>query len=195
MFDYKQSLENQKTNSQRNPNKTYLTWLYMKIREKLNSHQNILEIGAGAGISADFLKDVEILKTDILSWESNSVLGSINAENLPFKDSEFSNVIAIDVLHHTNSPHSVINESLRVTQLGGRFIIVEPFVSVLSFGIYKLFHHEDTSWRVNLKYIAEQRYEVFHGDQGISRTLFGSKKKIEELQNSIQFQTMKINNN
>ena len=85
MFDYRQSLENQKNNSQRNPNKTYLTWLYMKIREKLNSHQNILEIGAGAGISADFLKDVEILKTDILSWEGNSVLGNINAEKAELK--------------------------------------------------------------------------------------------------------------
>jgi hypothetical protein len=57
----------------------------MKIREKLNSHQNILEIGAGAGISADFLKDVEILKTDILSWEGNSVLGNINAEKAELK--------------------------------------------------------------------------------------------------------------
>jgi SAM-dependent methyltransferase len=185
MFDYRVSLENQKANSIKNPNVTYLTWLYKQIGKKLNSPKKILEIGAGAGISGHFLKDFEILKTDILSWEGNSVKGDVNAENLPFKNSEFSNVIAIDVLHHTNAPYLVINESLRVLMAGGKIIIVEPFVSLFSFGIYKVFHHEDTSWNVDLERIANEKKHAFQGDQGVSRALFGSKKQIENLQNAI----------
>ncbi len=187
MFNYKELLEIQRANSQINPNVTYLTWLYKKIRENLNSYQHNLEIGAGAGISADFLENIEILKTDILSWEGNSVRGDVDAEKLPFKDCEFSNVIALDVLHHTNSPYAVINESLRVLRFGGNLVIVEPFVSVFSFGIYKLFHHEDTSWKVDLKDLARGKTEVFHGDQGISKILFGNKKNIEDLQSTIHF--------
>jgi SAM-dependent methyltransferase len=183
VFDYRVSLEIQKKNSIKNPNITYLTWLYKLIGKKLNSHKKILEIGAGAGISGYFLKDFEILKTDILSWEGNAVKGDIDAEHLPFKNSEFSNVIAIDVLHHTNAPYLVINESLRVLRTDGKIIIVEPFVSFFSFGIYKLFHHEDTSWKVDLKRIAIEKKLAFEGDQGVSRALFGNKKQIKNLQN------------
>jgi SAM-dependent methyltransferase len=184
MTDYRKSLEQQKSNSTTNPNLTYLSWLYQKVHINLNLDANVLEIGAGAGISEDFLPDVSILKTDILSWESNSVLGNIDAEKLPFLDGEFSNVIAVDVLHHTNSPVNVINESLRVLKNGGKIIIVEPYVSIFSYSVYKLFHNEDTHWYVDLENLSQKKSEVFQGDQGISRQLFKNKKKIDDLKKS-----------
>jgi SAM-dependent methyltransferase len=181
MNDYRKSLERQKKNSQRNPNQIYLSWLYQKIATRLNPNAGTLEIGAGAGISEEFLKNIDILKTDILSWEGNSVLGNIDAEKLPFSDGEFSNVIAVDVLHHTNSPVNVVIESLRVLKNGGKLIIVEPYVSLFSYPIYKLFHDEDTHWHVDLESLSQKKSEVFQGDQGISRQMFKDKKKISSI--------------
>jgi SAM-dependent methyltransferase len=181
MNDYRKSLEQQKKNSQTDPNRVYLSWLYQKIAVRLNPNAGTLEIGAGAGISEYFLNNVNILKTDILSWEGNSVLGNIDAEKLPFLDDEFSNVFAVDVLHHTNSPINVVNESLRVLKNGGKLVIVEPYVSLFSYSIYKLFHNEDTHWHVDLESLNKKKSEVFQGDQGISRQLFKDKKKIRNL--------------
>ena len=188
MFDYRKSLAQQKINSRRDPNLTYLSWLYGIIQTELNSNQNILEIGAGAGISEDFLKNMDILKTDILSWEDNSVIGNIDAEKLPFNNGQFSNIIAIDVIHHTNSPNRVINECLRVLAPGGKLIIVEPYVSVFSYVIYKMFHHENTSWKIKIESPSRRVNEAFDGDQGVSRVLFKNKKQIDKLKNTIDFE-------
>lgn len=186
MFDYSKALEIQKTNSQKNPNLTYLSWLYSQINENLESTRNLLEIGAGAGLSENFLGKIEILRTDLLSWENNSVLGNIDGGNLPFQNNEFSGVFAIDVLHHTNSPYRVIDECLRVLGNNKKFVIIEPYVSYFSYAIYKIFHHEETSWNVDLGAIRERNEEIFNGDQGMSRILFKTKKNCQILKQQLK---------
>jgi SAM-dependent methyltransferase len=159
--------------------------MYDKIQKELGASQNTLEIGAGAGISGDFLKNNKILKTDILSWEGDSVIGNINAEKLPFQNCEFENILAIDMIHHARSPYIVLNECLRVLKVKGKIIIVEPYVSVFSYFIYKIFHHEDTSWRIDLNTLAEKVNEPFEGNQGISKELFKNEKRKSKFLQSI----------
>ncbi len=185
MTDYRITLENQKKNATQSPNKFYLQWLYSKIELKFTESKNDLEIGSGAGISEIFLKGRNILKTDILNWEGDSVQGNIDAGNLPFQSSSFMNVLAVDMLHHTKSPTLVINECLRVLDKGGRMVIIEPYVSAFSFLIYKLFHHEETSWKIDLESDRLKSDEPFDGDQGISRALFRTKKEISYLKNRL----------
>ena len=48
---------------------------------------------------------------------------------------------------HYISPLDALKECLRVTRNGGTVLLVEPYVSFLSYIPYKLFHHGDTSWR------------------------------------------------
>ena len=72
-------------------------------------------------------------------------------EKLPYKDESFNLVFAMDAIHHSISPLDAIKEVLRVTRNGGTVLLVEPYVSYLSYSPYKLFHHEDTSWRYKNK--------------------------------------------
>ena len=159
ILDYKKVLQVQRLNSRKNPNFTYLTWLYAKIQSEIEDNSSVLEIGSGAGISDDFLKGIKVLKTDILDWEDNSVIGNVDAERLPFNKNEFDYVISVDVLHHTNSPLVVLNECLRVLKPKGKLLIIEPYVSMFSFFVYKVFHHEDTSWKIDLKVMSNLEKE------------------------------------
>jgi SAM-dependent methyltransferase len=188
MDDYRITLENQRKNATQSPNVFYLQWLYGKIGLEFTESKNNLEVGAGAGISEVFLTDRSILKTDILSWEGNSVKGNIDAKNLPFQHNSFMNVLAVDMLHHTKSPIIVINECLRVLDKGGKMIIVEPYVSVFSYLIYKLFHHEETTWKLDLESVKLKNDKPFDGDQGISRTLFRTKKRISNLKETLNYE-------
>ena len=93
-------------------------------------------------------------------------------ERLPFKDSSFDAVLAFDSIHHSEQPSKAILELLRVIRKGGKIILVEPFVSPLSYLPYKIFHYEDTSWDFKEQGSIELSLRNLNpetGDQGVSR--------------------------
>ncbi len=56
-----------------------------------------------------------------------------NAESLPFKEGEFSQVIILDVLEHTKNHHKVVEELHRVLKKNGRLVISVPNDTYLSY--------------------------------------------------------------
>src|SRR5205814_926581 len=52
-------------------------------------------------------------------------------------------VLGLDVLHHLARPRAFFAEAARVLRPGGRLALVEPWVTPLSFAIYRFFHQED----------------------------------------------------
>lgn len=150
--EYMVLLKLQAANSSKSGIKTYLTWLY-RIVENLAVGSSVLEIGAGSGLSSKFIKSLEVTRTDYLPWATGSVIGNIDAQELPYRDDYFDSAIAVDAIHHIPNPIKAISQLCRVVRPGGRVVIVEPFVSYLSFLPYKFFHSEDTTW--NYKYVPE----------------------------------------
>ncbi len=146
-MDYKAILQSQTLNAVKPGLKVYFTDLYSYLNSRLDRESSYLEIGSGAGISKIFLKNENIKRTDILSWPAGSVQGEVDAHELPFSDGQFKGVIGIDMLHHMPFPYKVIKEALRVTTDDGIIVFVEPYVSFLSYPIYKIFHNEKTSFR------------------------------------------------
>ena len=186
-FDYREKLKRQVINSNTPCNKLYLTYLYNLVYEELKDQQLILEVGSGAGISKSFLPTTDIYRTDVLEFSENQVKGDVDCSKLPFPNESFNVILAVDTLHHLESPLMGLREIKRVTKFksGGKIIIVEPFVSHLSYLVYRLFHFERTSNPLLSNYkepFATENLE--DGDQALTKLLFVKKSgriKLQEL--------------
>jgi len=151
--------------------RSYFSFLYEIVNQELETFDSILEVGAGAAIGNIFVSR-NIVRTDILPFNEFNVLGDCAMERLPFKDSSFDAILAFDSIHHSEQPSKAIIELLRVIRKGGKIILVEPFVSPLSYLAYKIFHHEDTSWDFKEQGSIELSLRNLNpetGDQGVSR--------------------------
>lgn len=172
MDEYKLQLFRQRKNILNNSGlRSYFSFLYEIVNQELETFDSILEVGAGAAISNIFVSR-NIVRTDILPFNEFNVLGNCAMERLPFKDSSFDAVLAFDSIHHSEQPSKAIIELLRVIRKGGKIILVEPFVSPLSYLPYKIFHHEDTSWDFKEQGSIELSLRNLNpetGDQGVSR--------------------------
>ena len=179
MSNYDKELRKQLLNSEKPGIKEFLKILYGLVYSEVKKAKNILEIGSGAGISKMHLDSLNILRTDLFDFPMSEVKGGIDSHNLPFKDKTFDSSFAIDVLHHLAKPLTALNELKRVTNLeeGGRIVLIEPFVTFLSYPIYKIFHSEKTSNPWRKKYSEPFISEIPEdGDQALSRLLFESKE-------------------
>ncbi len=184
MQSYEKELERQLFNSQKSGIREFLRFLYNEIVAEIGQTHKILEIGAGAGISRFFLPSLNIYRTDIFEFPTSGVEGSVDSQSLPFEDKSFNSAIAVDVLHHLERPLLALEELKRVTNLetGGRIVIVEPYVSLFSYPIYRIFHTERTRnpWinTYSEPFIGDKPED---GDQALSRLLFTSTKGTEGL--------------
>ena len=159
--------------------RTYFSNIYEMVAEEIGQSEKILEVGSGAGISNIFLKQ-SVFRTDFFAFPHFNVMGGYVMESLPFNAETFDIVLAIDCIHHSKSPINSINELLRVVRKSGKVILVEPYVSYLSYLPYKLLHHESTTWyyKPKIKFDASPEYTDFaSGDQGVSKFLLRKFKK------------------
>lgn len=104
-----------------------------------------LELGGGSGNLKEFAPDV--VSTDIvpLPW-----LDAVaDAQNLPFANQSFDNIVLFDVLHHIENVTLFFNEALRVLRPGGRVVMMEPYISLASWPIYHFLHPEPVNFRQN----------------------------------------------
>jgi SAM-dependent methyltransferase len=97
-----------------------------------------LEVGGGFGNLKEYASNV--ISTDIVPFPGLDAVA--DAQALPFQDSCFDNIVAVDVLHHVERPQRFFSEAERVLRPGGRIILVEPGVTPVSWIFYKLLHPE-----------------------------------------------------
>jgi SAM-dependent methyltransferase len=161
----------------------YLKYLYTFLVVEIEQREKVLEIGAGAGTSLEFLNHPNITHTDILESLHPKIIGNVDAQSLPFIESEFNSVIGMDVLHHFQFPSKALNEIKRVLSPGGSLILVEPYVSLLSFLPYRFFHTEHTSMFQKID-LVEPLVGLLpeDGDQTIPRLLFCTKNGVRKIQ-------------
>jgi SAM-dependent methyltransferase len=172
-MDYRFLLREQLINAQIPGKRRYYEYLYNIIASHLPADGEILEIGCGAGVSKLFLPDIRVVRTDFLDWEENDLLGSIDAQNLPFQDEAFAAIFGVDMLHHVPEPFKVVTESLRVVAQNGVVIFVEPFISPFSYLFYKIFHPEDTTLGLTVEPGVPIFFETqLSGDQIIAQKVF-----------------------
>lgn len=183
MTEYAKNLLEQYKNLDLPNVRALYSYMYSLIANEFTVEQNILEVGAGLGGSAKFLKSTSIIRTDIIESKTPTVIGSVDMHNLPFSDNYFDGLFALDAIHHCEDPALAMREMFRVCKDEGKVVIIEPYVSFLSYPFYKLFHSEDVSWKLDpesLNGVVDARPNA--GNQTILQALLKSRYFQEEIQ-------------
>ena len=130
----------------------------------------ILEIGGGSGNLKEFFPHA--ISSDILfsPW-TDAVL---DAHFLPFKDATLDNIVLFDVLHHLTDPSHFFFEAQRALNRNGRIILMEPYVSWVSFLVYRFLHQEGMVCNIDpfKKNSLDKNKNRFHGNQAIPTLVF-----------------------
>jgi len=155
--------------------KNYFVDLLAPIQKEI-SEKRVLEIGAGSGISKKVLLNNNFLSTDIILDKNQLNLVS-DVYSLPFINDSFDLIFTVDVFHHLRRPEEAFFEIHRVLSSQGRLILIEPHISMLSYFIYKVFHHEKTSWRISPERLFENiTDDPLDADNSVLTSILFSKK-------------------
>jgi SAM-dependent methyltransferase len=106
---------------------------------KLSVEGKTLEVGSASGNLGDLFNDH--IFSDIVTSPWVNVVA--DAQQLPFHDASFANIVGVDVLHHINWPIYFLEEASRLLKLGGKLILLEPAITLGSWLLCKYFHVED----------------------------------------------------
>ncbi len=117
-----------------------------------------VELGSGMGNIKQFLP--HCVTTDIFN---NIWLDRVEtAYALSFSNSSVANLIMFDVFHHLEFPGLAFEEAARVVAPGGRMIIFDQDMSLLSRCVCRVFHHEPVSMGKQLHWNAPASFSPAH---------------------------------
>jgi len=133
--------------------------------------RRVVEIGAGPGFLAEWAESRRAqgmwVATDLVPAPWNHV--AADASRLPFRSGGVDHIVGVDVLHHLAEPRRFFEEASRVLTPGGAVVLVEPWVTILSYPIYRWLHPEGCDlwldpWRPFARGSAK---EAFEGDAAV----------------------------
>jgi SAM-dependent methyltransferase len=129
----------------------------------------IVELGSGIGNLKTHLPHA--ICTDLFpnSWLDVACDGY----ELPFACGTLSHLILFDVFHHIERPAAFLREASRVLTPEGRLILFEPYISLISFPVYGLLHHEPVAIRQPIDLARDvPQPRAYHAAQGNATRLF-----------------------
>ena len=115
----------------------YYRYFEQIVREFAPGRVNI-ELGGGSGMAREFIPNA--LTSDIVSTPYVDFVA--DAMQMPLPDGSVDNLFMVDVLHNLPRPARLFEEIIRVLRPGGRFIMVEPYISLFSRLVFRLAHPE-----------------------------------------------------
>jgi predicted SAM-dependent methyltransferase len=124
----------------------------------------MVEIGAGPGFFKAYCP--QLISTDVISTPYVDVV--CDAGSLPFQSGSVGALLMVDVLHHLPKPLEFLAEAGRILHPGGRLAMIEPWITLPSYILYRYFHHEDCSLAVDVhRPFGELGKEAFDGNAAI----------------------------
>lgn len=124
--------------------RVYEPW-FRALLDAVPRGARVLEVGAGPGFLAPFARaarpDLRWLASDLHPAPWNAL--AADASRLPLAGASVDAVVGLDVLHHLAAPASFFREAGRVLRPRGRLALVEPWISPLSFVVYRFLHQEE----------------------------------------------------
>ncbi len=116
----------------------YRDW-YILIRENIgNFNSAVIELGSGAGFIEEFIPHV--VKTDLLLHPFIHL--AVDGMQLPFSNARLDALVLLDVFHHLQNVKEFLDEADRTLNIGGRIVMIEPWVSNWSKIAFSIVNHE-----------------------------------------------------
>jgi SAM-dependent methyltransferase len=97
-----------------------------------------VELGGGTGNLKDYASGVCCTDIVPLPWLDVAA----DAQQLPFRSGSLANLVLFDALHHIENISLFFDEAQRTLKVGGRIIIMDPYISWASWPVYRLLHTE-----------------------------------------------------
>jgi SAM-dependent methyltransferase len=154
----------------------YAVW-FDALLDRLGSASIVLEVGAGPGFLAAHARERGVrrrwIAADLVPAAWNDL--AADATRLPFPTGAFDAIAAVDLVHHLDRPAAFFEEARRVLRTGGRIAVVEPWVTPLSFPLYRWLHPEGCRldldpWRPFGERTASEK-DPFEGDAAVVPSL------------------------
>jgi SAM-dependent methyltransferase len=150
----------------------YQVW-FAELLEQASGR--VVEVGAGPGLLAGFAREqrpeLRWTATDLIAAPWNHL--AADASRLPFLTGSVDTVLGLDVVHHLARPLDFLGEAGRILRPGGRLAVVEPWVTPLSFPVYRWLHEEGC--RLDLDptapFAGAEEKDAFAGDAAVLRRL------------------------
>jgi len=133
----------------------------------------VVELGSGPGIAKQFLPG--ILTSDIVRapWHDYEI---DITETWPFSDETLDGIVVFDVLHHVSVPRILFSEATRTLRPAGRLVVMEPYVSLCSYLVYRFLHDEKQGFDTSVSPLTLQSSpdkDPFVGNQALPGLVFG----------------------
>lgn len=97
-----------------------------------------VELGGGTGNLTDSVPGVCCTDVAAQPW-LNAVA---DAQYLPFRSESLANLVLFDTLHHIENVSLFFDEAQRTLRIGGRIIVMDPYLSWASSPVYRWLHPE-----------------------------------------------------
>lgn len=140
----------------------------------------VLELGAGIGITANYLPACTFYQSDV---EQNPWLDAvIDGEFLPFPDRSFDAIICMLALHHMPHPGAALKECSRVLSPGGHLVVLEARNSWLLRFFLRLTGHEYVDPRVDPfgSESCQRSTDNWNGNNAIGDLLFEDPMRLKQ---------------
>jgi SAM-dependent methyltransferase len=97
-----------------------------------------------------------------------------DVQRLPFQAESLGNLILFDSLHHIENVSLFFDEALRILRIGGRIIVMDPYLSWASWPIYRWFHPEPMNCAEDPLVVKPPRIDrrPFDANQAVATILF-----------------------
>ncbi len=147
----------------------YAVWFEELVRLAAPA-QRVLEVGAGPGLLGQWARgrrpDLRWIASDLLPAPWNDLVTDATA--LPLRAASLDLVIGVDVLHHLARPRRFFTEAARVLAAGGRIALLEPWVTPLSYPVYRFAHQEGCTLGIDpWEPFAAAGQDAFDGDGAV----------------------------
>jgi SAM-dependent methyltransferase len=141
----------------------YKEW-FSQLRGCVEGLRPVVEVGAGPGFFKEYFP--ELISTDIVATANLDVV--CGGGSLPFRSCSLGALVMVDVLHHLPNPIDFLTEASRVLRPEGRLVLIEPWITIPSYLLYRFFHQEDCSLAIDLQHpFGELEKRAFDGNVAI----------------------------